>query len=449
MGTGWAGYNLCRNLDPTKFKVICVSPANHFLFTPLLPQTATGTLEFRSIQEPVRTIKGIEYHQAKVRDVDFAGKTLQCEDIFKHNSFEVKYDRLVIAAGMKTNTFDTPGVAEREGKEVFFLKHLYHARQIRSRVLECFERADIPAITAAERARLLSFVVVGGGPTSCEFCAELYDFVNEDVQRWYPHLMPHVRVHLVEASNELLGSFDQHLRSYTRTLFDKRKIDVRTGVSVKRVTFLEDGFGDDRGPADDVCHVPRDSTGDVHHSTVAVLCDGTSEVRMPFGMMVWSAGLAPVKIVERLGGLDKERGRIVTDRRLRVQSNGTVVDDVYAMGDCSVVPALPFPPIAQVAQQHGQYLAAAFNSLHGQPNQDFHITTLGAMVQLGHGEGAVDGTVQTDLQDRVPRFTMKGFMAWLSWRAAYLGKQTSWTNKMLIPMHWFKAWVFGRDISRF
>ena len=116
MGTGWAGYNLCRNLDPTKFKVICVSPANHFLFTPLLPQTATGTLEFRSIQEPVRTIKGIEYHQAKVRDVDFAGKTLQCEDIFKHNSFEVLFFLVLsipISFDMVTNSFKMSAAASQ------------------------------------------------------------------------------------------------------------------------------------------------------------------------------------------------------------------------------------------------------------------------------------------------------------------------------------------------
>eukprot|EP00962_Isochrysis_galbana_P020930 scaffold6144_cov94-Isochrysis_galbana.AAC.1 len=80
--------------------------------------------------------------------------------------------------GCKTNTFGTPGVSEREGKEVFFLKNLSHARQIRQRTLGCFERASMPGISNAEREALLSFVVVGGGPTSCEFVSELHDFLR-------------------------------------------------------------------------------------------------------------------------------------------------------------------------------------------------------------------------------------------------------------------------------
>lgn len=128
--------------------------------------------EFRAIQEPVRTITGLgEYYQAKATSLDTDNQLVKCTDLFKGHSFDVKYDYLCISAGNKTNTFNTPGIAEREGKEVFFLKHLYHARQIRNRVLECFERASNPNITTEERSRLLSFIVVGGGPTSCKsFC---------------------------------------------------------------------------------------------------------------------------------------------------------------------------------------------------------------------------------------------------------------------------------------
>ena len=158
LGSGWGGNHLARSLDKSKFDVRIVSPANHFLFTPLLPSTAVGTLEFRAIQEPVRTIEGLgEYYQAKAREVDTERRVVKCEDIFKQQRFEVRYDYLVVATGCKTNTFNTPGVAEREGKEVFFLKHLYHARQIRSRILECFERASSPVrragLTIAVSAR--------------------------------------------------------------------------------------------------------------------------------------------------------------------------------------------------------------------------------------------------------------------------------------------------------
>jgi NADH dehydrogenase FAD-containing subunit len=148
IGSGWGGYNAACDLASSRSrgssKITVVSPSNHFLFTPLLPSTATGTLEFRAIQEPVRAIQNVNYFQAKARSVDFESKTITCDGVAwssdpKYGSvdkFEVKYDKLIIAAGVKTNTFNTPLVEEREEKEVFFLKHLHHARGIRDRTIE-------------------------------------------------------------------------------------------------------------------------------------------------------------------------------------------------------------------------------------------------------------------------------------------------------------------------
>ena len=146
LGSGWGGAKLARGLDKdTKYDVRLISPANHFLVTPLLPSTAVGTLEFRAIQEPIRTIPGLsEYYQAKARTLDLEKQYVSCEGIFTGRSFDVSFDYLVVACGNKTNTFNTPGVAEREGEEVFFLKHLHHARQIRNRIIECIERAANP-----------------------------------------------------------------------------------------------------------------------------------------------------------------------------------------------------------------------------------------------------------------------------------------------------------------
>merc|ERR1712185_839745 len=97
IGSGWGGNKLARRLDKSKFDVRIVSPANHFLFTPMLPGTAVGTLEFRAIQEPVRTIAGLsEYYQAKARSLDTSNRTVQLEDIFKGASFDVAYDYLIL-----------------------------------------------------------------------------------------------------------------------------------------------------------------------------------------------------------------------------------------------------------------------------------------------------------------------------------------------------------------
>ena len=123
LGPGWGGNRLARRLDQTLYDVTIVSPANHFLVTPLLPQTALGTLEFGNVQEPVRSIKGIKFYQAKGRSLDWLQRTVECEEcIADHrpsgHRFSVGFDVLVIATGCKTHTFGIQGVAEAEGKEV-------------------------------------------------------------------------------------------------------------------------------------------------------------------------------------------------------------------------------------------------------------------------------------------------------------------------------------------
>ncbi|KAJ1615894.1 pyridine nucleotide-disulfide oxidoreductase-domain-containing protein [Pavlovales sp. CCMP2436] len=326
LGSGWGGFKIARDLDKAKCEVTLVSPANHFLFTPLLPSTAVGTLEFRCIQEPVRTIPHVRYVQAKARSVDLEHQVVTCRDVFgNEREFDVPYDRLVVAVGNKTSTFGIPGVAEREGKQVFFLKHLFHARQIRNRILELFELADMPGLSAEQRRRLLSFVVVGGGPTSCEFVSELHDFLRSDVARWYPDMTQDVRVTLVEAGPNLLGPFDRVLQKHARTLFDLRGIVVRTSVAVERVV--------DGATAAGEAELPE-----------AQLSDGSS---ISFGLMVWSAGLAPVKFVEELQLPVGRGGRLLVDGCCRVHGH-EAAGDLFAIGDCAINEAAPLAQLAQV-----------------------------------------------------------------------------------------------------
>ena len=108
-------------------RALCLPPQ---VFTPMLASSATGYMDFQSISNPIRNLPGVHYQQAKARDVDFEQRVVTCSDVFKNFSFEVPYDRLVIAVGCKTHTYDTPGVAENEGRFVFFLKHLHHAAQV-------------------------------------------------------------------------------------------------------------------------------------------------------------------------------------------------------------------------------------------------------------------------------------------------------------------------------
>jgi NADH dehydrogenase FAD-containing subunit len=172
LGSGWAGFNIALNAN-RDVPLTIISPNNHFLFTPLLPSTAVGTLEFRCIQEPIRTHLGPQgkFIHAKARKLDPQNKTVVCESVHG-DIFTVEYDKLVIAVGVKTNTFGIPSI--QEGNGIFFLKVLKHARGIRNNIIDSFEKAAVPTVSEAERRRLLSFVVVGGGPTSCEFTSELH-----------------------------------------------------------------------------------------------------------------------------------------------------------------------------------------------------------------------------------------------------------------------------------
>jgi NADH dehydrogenase FAD-containing subunit len=135
VGAGWAGYRVAHDLDKQKYDVAVVSPRNHFLFTPLLPSTTVGTLEFRAIQEPVRTIPKIHYFQADVQSVDFENGKILCQDAFKRDQhqFNLPYDALVVAAGSETNTFGIHGVENNE--DVYFLKQLKDSRAIRNRLI--------------------------------------------------------------------------------------------------------------------------------------------------------------------------------------------------------------------------------------------------------------------------------------------------------------------------
>ncbi|CAB9510285.1 Internal alternative NAD(P)H-ubiquinone oxidoreductase A1, mitochondrial [Seminavis robusta] len=428
LGSGWGGFqvalNVNKNLDLT-----VVSPNNHFLFTPLLPSTAVGTLEFRCVQEPVRTVLGPkgQFLHGKARTLDPENKTITVQSVHD-DTFEITYDKLVIAVGVKTNTFGIPSI--QEGNGIFFLKTLKHARMIRNNIIDVFEKAAVPTVTPAERKRLLSFVVVGGGPTSCEFTSELHDFVKHDISRLYPDLLPLVNVTLVEAGPALLGPFDKALQEYAHGLFKKRDIDVRLGTAVTSVEDVE---------------LP-----DYHFpSRQAMLSDGTA---IEFGTMVWSAGLAPRTFTTTMTDtlpLHPRSKRILVDDYLRVKG---YEGSIWAIGDSAVNDTgdTVIPQLAQVARQQGIYLAKVFNGTQQETEKEFKFFSLGSMAYMGDLKGIYDGSSAGEPgKEMKGNPKLRGLLALLLWRFAYWGRQTSMVNKILIPMHWFKSFIFGRDTSRF
>ena len=421
VGSGWGGFRVAKDIDKTKYSVTVVSPRNHFLFTPLLPSTTVGTLEFRCAQEPVRTIKDCHYVQAVANSVDFDKKIVNCASFYKHftgerenpirEEFDVEYDKLILAMGTKSNTFGVPGIVSVEEElehsdsgtnkhNVFFLKQLENARAVRNRIIECCERAASPFISEQEKRRLLTFLVVGGGPTSIEFTSELYDFLHNDVTRWYPDLASLYSVVLIEAGKHLLGTFDGSLSNYVERLFQRRNITTMTGETVTRVNYN------------------------------SVITGSGKEVR--FGVCVWSTGNTALDMVRSLGLPLSRDGRILVDDSLKV----TGKNNVFALGDCAVSHSQPLAMLAQVANQQGKYLARTLNKDQEKP---FRYVFMGSMAQLGSWNAVAD----------LNGPTVTGLAAFLAWRSAYWGYQVSVTNKILIPMYWFKSYWFGRDISKF
>ena len=174
--------------------------------------------------------------------------------------------------------------------------------------------------------------------------SQLYDFLRSDVSRLYPDLRDFLSVSLVEAGPALLGPFEEGLRDYVARLFVKRDIKLMLGTSVTKVKVGE-------------------VEGWKHESTSAVLSSGEE---LPFGTMVWSAGLSPVKVTDKLD-LKKEGGRVVTDEFLRVKGHE---GKVWAIGDCAIVEKAPLPQLAQVAQQQAQYLGPILDGRKGEDEKE-------------------------------------------------------------------------------
>lgn len=401
LGSGFAGIRLAHELSDKHFQVILVSPRNYFLFTPLLASTTVGTIEFRSIIEPIRaTRKDLIYYQAECRELHPSEKSIRCVPPDGGEPFTLTYDILAIAVGADNATFNIPGVATHS----CFLKDLADARAIRKQILHCFEQASVPGTSEEQKRRLLHFVVVGGGPTGVEFAAELHDFLREDLRHWYPGLVDHVRITLFEASQQLLRSFDKRLSDYTAKTFRHQKISVELNVSVKEI--LEGKL------------------------------ELSSGENVPFGLAVWSAGTQPTSLVHTLGLRKDPQGHLLTNHYLQLEG----LQDVYALGDCAKIETMQLPATAQVAERQGRYLAQQLNrKARGKTISPFHHINMGMLAYIGGRKALAD----------LPHVKGRGFLTWLFWRSIYLTKLVSIKNRILVLFDWCKAALFGRDISQF
>ncbi|KAK9838284.1 hypothetical protein WJX81_002324 [Elliptochloris bilobata] len=320
LGSGWGAGTFVKNLAKRVtgrdgwYDVTIVSPRNFFTYTPLLPGAATGTVELRSITEAVRSLvagTGIKYMEAQCIGIDTVNKTIMCSynkafrDLGEAHTFTVPYDVLVFATGAVTNTFRTPGCEEHS----YFLKEASHAHAIRQRINECFEVASLPDTTAEQRKKLLSFIVVRGGPTGVETAAELHDMFAEDLlPRYFPDLKEDVSIKLIDTKDHLLSCYDRAISDYTGAFFKRQGIQVLSESHVSSV----DGDG------------------------VMIKCKGDTERRVAGRTVIWAAGIGPNTLTQALAAQLPQQGNVralKTDRWLAVRGS----DSIFALGDAATI----------------------------------------------------------------------------------------------------------------
>ena len=412
-GTGWGSVSLLKRLDTENYNVIVISPRNYFLFTPLLPSCTTGTIEHRSIMEPIRTIlrqkrASVKYYEAEASSIDPDRKVIHLVDTSDIKGTitetEVPYDMLVIGVGAENATFGIEGVREHS----CFLKEIGDAQLIRKKIMDCVETAAFKDQSQEDIDRLLHMVVVGGGPTGVEFAGELQDFFDEDIKKLIPEISDHFRVTLVEALPNVLPSFSKQLIEFTESTFKEEKIDIKTKTTVKRVT---------------------DKTIEAEITRP----DGKKEkIVLPYGLLVWATGNAVRPVVKDLMGRipaqkDSRRGLAVNEY-LVVQGTR----DIWAVGDCAVA---GYAPTAQVASQEGSFLARLFNNMAKTERLEENIRDLSSSLNVKPGNSAEVSRQIEEYERQLRRIKdIKPFHYSHQGSLAYIGSE-----KAVADISWFNG----------
>ena len=393
MGGGFAGSTVARLLGERGATL--VGPENFMLFTPLLPEAASGTLEPRHAVVPLRVMcRHAELILGRATAIDFDRQRVQVKAL--EGSVDVRYRDLVIALGSISRALPVPGLADH----AMGFKDLADAIALRNHVLRRLEAADA-APDESRRARELTFVFVGAGYAGVEALAELSDLVR-DALRYYPGLgeAPQRWV-LVDAAPKILPEIPTRLGEYAAKQLTKRGVEI---------------------------HV--ETTLDSVDSNVAQLSNGE---RIPAHTVVWTAGVKAHPVLAQLGLPLDDRGRVRTDETLRVEGHG----HVWALGDCARVPNQaspdPDPPTSQHALRQARRLA---KNLRGDP-RPYRYRMLGQVATLGRYKGIAD----------VLGLRLTGFPGWFVTRTYHLYQLPLFSRKLRVVVDWTTSLFFRRDIA--
>ena len=401
LGAGFGGTNVAVALEHRDdVEVTLVSRDNFYLMTPLLFEAASGSVEVRHVVNPIRPLLSkTRFVRAEVTHVDFARHIVSART--GGDDHELPYDQLVVALGGAPRYDLVPGA-----RHALAFKTVEDAIELRTHVLDMFERATLER-DPAQRARLLRFVVVGGGLVGVELAGEMQHFL-ESLRKTYKTIRrDEVSVYVLEAAPTLVPELDPALGSYVAETYARRGIHVRTGAVVQRIEPQE--------------------------------LQLESGERMSAGTIVYAAGLAVSPLVAEFPLERDRRGRVVTDAEMRSVSHR----DVWALGDNAAIPVpdqpgKTYPPLAQHA--HREAIALAHNLagvLDGRAPEPFVYHSLGTAALLGSQRAVIS----------IAGLNIRGFVAWWLWRTIYLFR-VPWERRLRIIADWTLALMFPADSAQ-
>lgn len=304
------------------------------------------------------------------------------------------------------NTFNTPGAAEH----AYFIRNVNDAKRLQFRVKQLFELASLPGLSDDQQRELLHIIVVGGGPTGIEICAELSDLFNKDFAELYPHLHGKMRLSIHDTAPFILGPFEEALQQHAIGSFRQRNVKIITDskiteVAADSITTKENG-------------------------------------RIGCGAVIWTAGNKQCALVDRLKGVAKtdKLPRIMTDAYLHVLDDETKqpMPDVFALGDAADIKKHFLPTTAEVAVQKAVYLADVINRDYpGWVPRPFEYRQKALVAYIGGNDGVIKGESE-----------WTGQRAWAAWRSKNLLWTESWRRMIMISMYWFMDLMGGNEVAR-
>ncbi len=420
LGGGFAGVECTRQLE-SKFgndpeiELVMVSEDNFLLFTPMLPQVASGMIETRHIVLPIRTIcNKTKFYESRIKNIDPYGKLVTLWGTSDKRSISIHYDFLVIALGSETNFF---GMADVE-KNAYTMKTLNDAVMLRNRVIDMLEQAENET-NPILRKSFLNFVVVGGGFAGIETAGELMDLLL-DARKYYPTIHKEdLKVIVLEALPMILPGFNEKLAEFAKEKMIERGIDIRLKTAVTSFDGNEV------------------TTKSLDENTKNSLDESEIDA-IRTKSLIWTAGITPVNTIKR-SMFKTDKGKLMVNDYLEV----TDFPGVFAIGDCALFlnpeTQRPYPPTAQIAESQAKTAAKNLVALiENSQKEKFAYHSKGQMAIIGKRSG-----IATFMG-----MNISGFWAWLIWRNVYLSKISTFDKKIRVFLDWAIDLFFDRDISR-